>query len=156
MRRAGALLLMVAVSGCHGLRLHPAPPSARETPAPSVAVFAESAQPGTERWVLPQSGVAVAVDRTPVLGSTDLAAVEVVPSEFGRVLALELTPEGAAKLGSLLTGRPRLVLVVDGKAVALRRVERLPADGRVYLNAEVADAELPVIAGRISTALRRR
>ncbi|MBW7895570.1 MAG: hypothetical protein H3C27_10695 [Opitutaceae bacterium] len=130
----GTLLL----AGCQHRRA-PEPPTAVarfliETEADSAAVVV----------TLPASGVRVRTAAKPVITEFDLAGVAEVQVDLGRCLLFQLTPAATRDLYRLSAqnlGR-RLVLVINGRALGVRVLDRpLEADA-LFIFLEVPDNEL--------------
>ena len=129
--------------------------------APAIArFFIESASGNTATATLPVSGVRIPIAPKPVITEFDLVNVEIAQVELGKCLLFQLTPAAARDLYRLTgsnQGR-RLVLVLNGKALGARMIERPFEDGTILTFVEVPDGELPeLVAGlkRTSAELQR-
>ena len=140
----GAVLLAATpFAGCKALN-----PPARDF-TPTVARFyLESTDGGASTAVLPISGVRVAIGDKPLVTEGDIVNVDLVQVDLGRCLLFHLTPSAARDLyrfSGSNQGR-RLVLMLNNVPIGARRIEGPITDGAVFIFAEVADAELPVLA----------
>lgn len=97
---------------------------------------------------LPISGVRIQVNPKAILTEYDIEAVDVAELELGACLQFTLShrasrdfyQKSATNLGK------RLVLLVNGKAVGLQRLERPIGNGVIYIFVEIPDSELPELA----------
>ncbi|MCC6414904.1 MAG: hypothetical protein IT582_03220 [Opitutaceae bacterium] len=116
--------------------------------APATAVARFVIEAGAEQSavgvVLPVSGVALRVRPKPVITEFDIVGVVEAQVEMGRCLAFRLTG-GAARDLYRLTGTSigsRLVLLVDGRPLGARVIDRPIEGGVIFIFAEVPEASL--------------
>lgn len=133
----------------------------RSNHAPTWArFFLESAGEAGTPVVLPQSGVRVVANPSPVITEADIVNVELVQVDLGKCLLFQLTPAAARdfyRLSVAHQGR-RLVLVIDGAPLGARRIDGAIADGAVFVFVELPDAALPSLVDNLkksAAALQR-
>lgn len=117
----------------------------------SIARFHFEAEQGTIA-TLPVSEARIQVSPNIAISEFDIADVQMVEVELGRCLAFSLTRSAARKFyqeSANNLGR-RLVLIIDGQPIGVRRVNTPIADGVVYIFLEVPDSRL----GDISVNLK--
>jgi hypothetical protein len=97
---------------------------------------------------LPVSGVRVSIGAKPVITEGDIVAVDLVQVDLGKCLLFHLTPSAARdlyRMSGANQGR-RLVLLLNHVAIGARRIEAPLSEGRIFMFAEVAEADLPALA----------
>jgi hypothetical protein len=96
---------------------------------------------------LPVSGVRLSIDPRPVLLEFDVAGAELVPTEFGPALQLNFTPQAARDLYRKTAGAQgrRLVLSLNGAAVAAQRIGDPVTGGTLRFYPEARAEELPAL-----------
>lgn len=141
------LFVVVALWGLAGCQTRP-----ERDFAPAVARFVlESDTARATELVLPVSGVKLRVMPKPVFSEFDLVNVEEAQVELGRCLLFQLSPAAARdlyRLSAANQGR-RLVLLLDGRAIGARVMERPLEDGVILTFVELPDAELPALVERL-------
>ncbi len=107
----------------------------------------ESGQEGSV-VTMPVSGVRIQVNPKATLTEYDLVSVEVAEVELGKCLQFTLTHTASRIFyqASVMNQGRRLVLMVDGDAIGLRRIDGPISDGVIYIFLEIPDAELPELA----------
>lgn len=141
------LLLLGVACGLAGCQTKP-----KKDFVPVIARFVLEANSGrTSELVLPVSGVKIQVMPKPVFSEFDLVNVEEAQVELGRCLLFQLSPAAGRdlyRLSAANQGR-RLVLLLDGRAVGARVIERPLEGGEIFTFVEIPDAELPVLVERL-------
>lgn len=135
--------LLAGLAG--GCRTAEPPPVA---PTLVARVFLEALPPEQGLAVaLPVSGVRLSIDPRPVLLEFDVAGAELVPTEFGPALQLNFTPQAARDLYRKTAGAQgrRLVLSLNGAAVAAQRIGDPVTGGTLLFHPEVRAEELPAL-----------
>lgn len=148
MRRPGAaglalVLMLGALGGFTGCGTAPEKP---KDYTPELArFFLESAARDATPVTLPQSGVRLGVQSSPVLTEGDIVNVEVMQVELGKCVMFQLTSSAARDLYrfSVTNQGRRLVLFLNGTPLGARRIDGPFAEGNVLIFVEVPDAELP-------------
>lgn len=139
--------IVVALWGLAGCQTEP-----ERDFVPMVARFVlESDTARATELVLPVSGVTLRVMPKPVFSEFDLVNVEEAQVDLGRCLLFQLSPMAARdlyRLSAANQGR-RLVLLLDGRAVGARVMERPLEDGVILTFVELPDAELPALVERL-------
>ena len=113
----------------------------------SIARFHFEADQGTIA-TLPVSGARIQVSPNTAITEFDIVDVQIVEVELGRCLAFSLTRRAARAFyqeSANNLGR-RLVLIIDGRPIGVRRVNAPIADGVVYIFLEVPDSSLDGIS----------
>lgn len=97
---------------------------------------------------MPVSGARIRVNSKAILTEYDFLNVEVADLELGRCLQFTLTHQASRAFyqTSATNQGMRLVLLVNGKPLGLRRIERPVSNGVIYVFVEIPDAELPELA----------
>lgn len=124
-------------------------------PAPmTVRLHLESDAEQTVEQTLPVSGVKIHVLPKPVFSEFDLMNAEEAQVELGRCLLLQLSPPAARDLYRLSVANQgrRLVLLLDGRPLGARVIERPLTGGEILTFVEVPDAELPGLVQRLKQA----
>jgi hypothetical protein len=137
-----ATMLTVAMAAGFGCQSSSAPRDYKPTWA---RFFLESASADGTPLTLPQSGVRVTVNSSPVIAEGDIANVELVQVDLGKCLLFQLTPSAMRdfyRMSVAHQGR-RLVLMIDGTALGARRIDGPITNGSVFVFVELPDAELP-------------
>jgi hypothetical protein len=155
MKRLVFLLLAasVLVSGC-------ATKAPRDYTPTLARFFLEAAGTAGTPVVLPQSGVHMTVNPTPVLTEGDIVNAELVQVDLGKCLMFQLSPAATRdfyRLSVTHQGR-RLVLAVNGSPIGARRIDGAIANGAVFVFVEMPDTELPKLVENLkksSAALQR-
>ena len=138
-----AAAVVWAFAGCNSLHS-----PVRDFTPTLARFFLESTDANAATVVLPISGVRVAIGDKPIFAEGDIVDVDLAQVELGRCLLFHLTPSAARDLyrfSGSNQGR-RLVLILNNVPVGARRIEAPITDGAVFMFAEVADSELPVLA----------
>lgn len=137
-----ASLLAGLAGGCRTAEPPPVAP-------PLVArVFMETLPPEQGVVVtLPVSGVRLSLDPRPLLLEFDVAGAELVPTEFGPALQLSFAPPAARDLYRKTAGAQgrRLVLSLNGAAMAALRIDDPVTGGTLLFHPEVRAEELPTL-----------
>lgn len=132
-------------------------PAVRQASVPLVRVdgFVETRETGVTAFVMPQSGVRLVVRTQPMFSVTDIRAAEVGQSEFGPTISLQLDPEVVAGLAALARSgdRLRLVLVLDGRPIALRRIDRTLTTDRLIFLPEMTATDIAGAVAEINRAV---
>ena len=120
-----------------------------------VRLLAESTAANAVDWVLPQSGVHVRCESSPIVDASDIAAVDIVALELGKALLVQLTPRGmnalAERQGALVNRR--LVLVINDRAIGTVRLDQPAQSGRLVIFVEVPDSDLPALVQSVQRGL---
>lgn len=143
------LLVLLAAAGCKSAPIASAQPVLAR-------FFLESVNEQGVSMVLPQSETKITVAVKPVFTEFDVVRVEIAQVELGKCLQFQLTPAAARdlyRLSGASQGR-RLVLMVNGRAMGARRIERPLDDGALLIFVETPDDALPALqAGLRKTAM---
>lgn len=93
---------------------------------------------------LPLSRVQIPLEGEAVLSEFDYLSIDVAEVELGKCLLFTLKPAAARAFYQISVDRQgsRMVLVVNGEAIAARRIERPIADGRIFVFLEATDERL--------------
>ena len=97
---------------------------------------------------MPVSRVRIPVNSSAVLSEFDIVEVSVMEVELGKCLLFALTPQATrafVKDSSLNRGK-RLVLLVNGRPLGVRRIDTPIVDGRIFMFLETKDENLDEIA----------
>lgn len=100
---------------------------------------------------LPLSGVQIPVEGDAVLAEFDYERIEVVELQLGKCLVFSLKAPAARafyQISVAAQGR-RIVLVVNGKALAARRLDGPIGDGRIFIFLEATDERLEELAEKL-------
>lgn len=97
---------------------------------------------------MPVSGARIRVNPRAVLSEYDIVNVAVADLELGPCLQFTLTRQASMALyrTSVNNLGKLLVLLVNGKPLGLRRMERPISNGIIHMFVEVPDADLPDLA----------
>jgi hypothetical protein len=122
--------------------------------------FLESSSADGTPLTLPKSGVHVTVNPKPVIAEGDIVNVELVQVDLGKCLLFQLTPSAARDFYrmSVTHQARRLVLVVNDAPLGARRIDGAIMNGAVFVFAEVADSDLPLLVDNLkksSVAMQR-
>ena len=115
--------------------------------SPLARFFLEAQGSVGERTILPQSETEISIARKPVLTEFDLVSVEIAQVELGKCLQFRFTPAASRDLYRLSVDNlgQRLVLMVDGRAMGARRIDRPIPDGTLLMFIETPDDALPAL-----------
>ncbi len=115
---------------------------------PAVARFVIESNNGGSMVTMPVSGARIQVNPTAVLSEYDLENVSVAEVELGQCLQFTLTHRASRIFyqASASNQGKRIVLVVNGQALGLQRIDRPVSDGILYVFMEIPDADLPELA----------
>lgn len=118
---------------------------------PWARFYIESSNPAAVQAVLPLSEVQLKVGPKPVLTEFDIVNVEIAKVDLGRCLLFQVNPAAARDLYrmSVVNQGRRLVLVIDGKAMGVRRIDGPIADGNLLIFVEVPDSVLPELQTKL-------
>lgn len=110
---------------------------------------------------LPVSQVRIRVLSESILSEYDYASIELAKLELGNCLLFTLKPAAARELYRISVGNQgkRLVLLLNGQPMGVRRIDGPIADGRVYVFVEAADEALEEIAkdlGKTNIEIQKR
>jgi len=97
---------------------------------------------------MPVSGARIQVNPKAILTEYDLLDVSVVELDLGLCLQFSLSHQASRafyQTSASNQGR-RLVLLVNGKALGLRRIDRPVSNGVIYVFIEMPDGDLPELA----------
>ena len=123
----------------------------RKSAGPWARFYIESTSAGAVETLLPVSEVRVAIAPKPVITEFDITNVELMQVELGRCLLFQLTGSAARDLYRMTAAHQgrRLVLIVDGVAMGVRRIDGPIADGNLMIFVEVPDSALPELQGKL-------
>ena len=113
-----------------------------------VARFVVETDQGGAVVAMPLSGARIQVNPKATLTEYDIVNVAVADLELGRCLQFTLTHQASRAIyqtSATNQGR-RLVLLVNGKALGLRRMDGPISNGVVHMFVEIPDAGLPELA----------
>lgn len=118
------------------------------------ARFLVEAPPGDEYAAivtLPVSRIQVPVKGEAIVSEFDFAAIEMAEVELGKCLVFVLKPTAARAFYQLSASNlgKRLVLVINGEPIGVRRINNPIADGKVYIFLEVTDSKLEELVERL-------
>lgn len=150
MRALAALLtVLVLVSACQTV-------APREY-TPMVARFRLETVDAQGEWLtLPKSAVRIAVGAKPVMTEFDIVDVGMAEVQLGKCLKFEFTTAAGRDLFRLtsVNAGQRLVLLVNGKPLGARRIDRAIHDGTLLIFVETPDEGLPALSENLlKTAL---
>lgn len=96
---------------------------------------------------MPISQVRIPIEGEAILSEFDYASIELAKLELGKCMQFILKPAAARQFYQLSVANQgkRLVLVVDGTALGVRRIDGPISDGRIYIFAETTDKNLEEI-----------
>lgn len=99
---------------------------------------------GTDLVMLPLSHTKISLRKEPLVSEFDIVNVELVKVELGLALLVQVSNQGARDLyrATVTNMGGRIVLTVNGNAVAARRVESAIEDGNFYTFVEMDDEAL--------------
>lgn len=105
---------------------------------------------------LPVSEVRVAVQSKAILAEFDYESIQASRLEYGMALVFQLKPSARRAFLRLSAGNlgKRLVLMVDGVAVGLRRLDRPTDDGTMVIYLEMKDAQVEDLARKLQETTR--
>lgn len=114
----------------------------------SIARFVIESDGGGSIVTMPVSRVRIQVAPTAVLTEYDLESVAVAELELGKCLQFTLTRRASRVFyqASASNQGKRIVLIVNGQAVGLQRIERPVSDGIFFIFVEIPDGDLPELA----------
>ncbi|MCH6255776.1 hypothetical protein MLD52_04410 [Puniceicoccaceae bacterium K14] len=94
--------------------------------------------------ILPISDVRIPVKNEASISEYDILDVSAVDTEYGKCLQFNLTPAASRDFyrESVSNQGRRLVLLVNGKAMGVRRVDGANDSGTIYIFAEIAEEDL--------------
>ncbi|WP_221774614.1 hypothetical protein [Pelagicoccus albus] len=100
---------------------------------------------------LPISLVQIPVEGDAVLSEFDYYSIDIAEVALGKCLAFTLKPAAAREFYQISVANQgkRLVLVLNGEAVAARRIDEPIADGRVFIFLEADDERLAEVANQL-------
>lgn len=142
----GVFALLVA-SGCNGI-------SKKRDFEPTQARFylEDTDDNAFASATLPVSGVKIALNNKPIIVEFDIVHVEIARSDMGQFLIFQLTPEAARDLYRFTASNQgrRLVLVINGKPVGARQIDRPFGGGAIAIFTEVPDEALPALVKNLN------
>lgn len=105
---------------------------------------------------LPISGSQIAINREILVSEFEIQQVELVQVELGLAIMLQLSDAGARALyrASVASNGRRVVMLVNGNAIAARRLDGPIADGKYYTFVEVNDDALPELVLDLKRSIR--
>jgi len=126
---------------------------------PRLALEAGSLSYGqmTEQVVtMPISGSRIAINRELLVSEFEIQQVELVRVKLGLALMLQLSDAGARALyrASVASNGRRVVLLVNGNAIAARRLDGAITDGKYYTFVEMTDDALPDLVLDLKRSIR--
>jgi hypothetical protein len=94
---------------------------------------------------MPISGSRIAINREILVSEFEIQQVELVQVELGMAIMLQLTEAGARALyrASVASNGRRVVMLVNGNAIAARRLDGPITDAKYYTFVEMSDDALP-------------
>ncbi|MDQ8179692.1 hypothetical protein [Pelagicoccus sp. SDUM812005] len=100
---------------------------------------------------LPVSRIQIPVEGQAIVSEYDYLSVDVVDVDLGRCLAFTLKPAAAREFYQISVGNQgkRLVLVINGEPLGVRKITGPIADGRIYVFLEVKDDRLMELARKL-------
>lgn len=114
----------------------------------AVARFVIETENGGTIVTMPVSGARIQVNPTAVLTEFDLESVSVAEVELGQCLQFTLNRHASRTFyqASANNQGQRMILVVNGQPLGLKRIERPVPDGIFHVFVEIPDADLPELA----------
>lgn len=105
---------------------------------------------------LPISGSQIAINREILVSEFEIQQVELVQVKLGLAIMLQLSDAGARALyrASVTSNGRRVVMLVNGNAIAARRLDGAIADGKYYTFVEVSDDALPELVLDLKRSIR--
>jgi hypothetical protein len=105
---------------------------------------------------MPISGATVMVNPRPSFGEFDVLGADIVRSDVGPLLFLQLTPEATRDYHRMtLTNRGRrVVLTLNNAPVATRLIDQPVGNGALFFFLEVPETELPMLVRNINLTSR--
>jgi hypothetical protein len=148
-----ALLMAASAMGCRT-----APVAAEQSTL--ARFFLESPNDQGAQVILPQSETKITLAVKPVFTEFDVVRVELAQVELGKCLRFQLTPAAARDLYRLSASNPgrRLVLMLNGRAMGARRIDRPMDDGALLIFVETPDEALSALQtalGKTAAELQR-
>lgn len=118
---------------------------------PWARFYMESSSAGAVLTQLPLSEVKLSIAPKPVLTEFDITNVELVQVELGRCLLFQFTGSAARDLYRMTVAHQgkRLVLIVDGSPLGVRRIDGPVSDGNLMLFVEMPDSALPELQAKL-------
>lgn len=106
---------------------------------------------------LPISGSQIAINREILVSEFEIQQVELVQVKLGLAIMLQLSDAGARALyrASVASNGRRVVLLVNGNAIAARRLDGPISDGKYYTFVEMADDALPELVLNLKRSIRK-
>jgi len=97
---------------------------------------------------MPVSGARIQVNPTAVLTEFDIESVSVAEVEMGPCLQFTLTRLASRTFYQATANNQgrRMILVINGQPIGLKRIERPVADGIFHVFVEIPNADLPELA----------
>ena len=151
----GCVLLALCLCSCRTSSGERAVVAARAhaEPAVQIELLPEALGADGVDYTLPQSGVPIRCETTPIATRDGITGADVVGLELGRALSLQLRPAALDRLSALDDlGRRRLVLVVDDRPIGVVRANQVRADGRLVMFVEQAAPDMIALANRLGSA----
>lgn len=105
---------------------------------------------------MPISGSKIAISREILVSEFEIRQVELVQVELGLAIMLQLSDAGARALyrASVSNNGRRVVLLVNGNAIAARRLDGAITDGKFYTFVEVSDDALSELVLELKRSIR--
>ncbi len=100
---------------------------------------------------LPISRVQIPIESDAIVSEYDYLSIDVVNVDLGRCLAFTLKPAAARAFYQISVGNQgkRLVLIVNGEPLGVRRISGPISDGKIYVFLEVDDDRLMELARKL-------
>lgn len=100
---------------------------------------------------LPLSKVQIRLEGEAVLSEFDYHAIELAEVELGKCLVFTLKPTAARAFYQITVAKQgrRLVLLLNGEALGVRRLEAPIANGKIFVFLETGDERLEEIANQL-------
>ncbi|MDQ8185244.1 hypothetical protein [Pelagicoccus sp. SDUM812002] len=100
---------------------------------------------------LPLSRVQIPVESEAIVSEYDYHSIEVVDVDLGRCLAFTLKPPAAREFYQISVANQgkRLVLVVNGAPLGVRKIDGPIANGKIFVFLEVSDKNLEELAKKL-------
>ncbi len=97
------------------------------------------------------SRIEIPIESEAIVSEYDYLSIEVVDVDLGRCLAFTLKPAAAREFYQISVGNQgkRLVLVVNGEPLGVRKINGPIADGRIFVFLEVSDDRLMELAKKL-------
>lgn len=100
---------------------------------------------------LPVSNVRIPVQGDAILSEFDYRAIDIAEVALGKCLVFSLKGPAAREFYQISVANQgkRLVLAINGEAIAARKIDGPIADGRIFIFLEVTDDRLVEIANKL-------